>query len=84
MARLEKQSTATYCAVINDNGELNLGLGDMDIHQQITEHYVSSCWQIRFCVRLSALLTMQKKKKSNETCHHSLKTASDFDVALDR
>ncbi|KAM4734604.1 uncharacterized protein FYW61_007649 [Anableps anableps] len=41
VARLEKQNTATYCAVINDNGELSLGLGDMDIHQQITEHYVS-------------------------------------------
>ncbi|XP_047238373.1 pseudouridine-metabolizing bifunctional protein C1861.05 isoform X3 [Girardinichthys multiradiatus] len=41
VARLEKQNTATYCAVINENGELSLGLGDMDIHQQITEHYVS-------------------------------------------
>uniref|UniRef100_A0A3B3V3P8 Zgc:136858 n=1 Tax=Poecilia latipinna TaxID=48699 RepID=A0A3B3V3P8_9TELE len=41
VARLEKQNTATYCAVINDNGELSLGLGDMDIHQQITERYVS-------------------------------------------
>uniref|UniRef100_A0A3B5N1Z5 Zgc:136858 n=1 Tax=Xiphophorus couchianus TaxID=32473 RepID=A0A3B5N1Z5_9TELE len=70
VARLEKQSTATYCAVINDNGELSLGLGDMDIHQQITEHYVSSCWQIRFCVPLSALLTMQKK--INLTKPHNL------------
>lgn len=41
MARLEGQSTATYCAVITESGELSLGLGDMDIHQQITEHYVS-------------------------------------------
>ncbi|KAK5604567.1 hypothetical protein CRENBAI_015323 [Crenichthys baileyi] len=41
VARLEKQNTATYCAVINENGELSLGLGDMDVHQQITEHYVS-------------------------------------------
>ncbi|MED6260675.1 hypothetical protein ATANTOWER_025994 [Ataeniobius toweri] len=41
VARMEKQNTATYCAVINENGELSLGLGDMDIHQQITEHYVS-------------------------------------------
>ncbi|XP_054886583.1 uncharacterized protein zgc:136858 isoform X2 [Poeciliopsis prolifica] len=41
VARLGKQNTATYCAVITDNGELSLGLGDMDIHQQITEHYVS-------------------------------------------
>ncbi|XP_057692634.1 uncharacterized protein zgc:136858 [Corythoichthys intestinalis] len=39
--RLEGQSTATYCAVITENGELSLGLGDMDIHQQITEQYVS-------------------------------------------
>ncbi|XP_038164794.1 pseudouridine-metabolizing bifunctional protein C1861.05 isoform X4 [Cyprinodon tularosa] len=41
VARLEKQNTATYCAVINQNGELTLGLGDMDIHKQITEQYVS-------------------------------------------
>ncbi|KAM6937228.1 uncharacterized protein FYW49_021029 isoform 2-T2 [Xenentodon cancila] len=41
VARLKEQSTATYCAVITENGELSLGLGDMDIHQQITEHHVS-------------------------------------------
>uniref|UniRef100_A0A3Q2ZQT9 Zgc:136858 n=1 Tax=Kryptolebias marmoratus TaxID=37003 RepID=A0A3Q2ZQT9_KRYMA len=41
VARLEKQSTATYCAVITQNGELSLELGDMDIHQQINENYVS-------------------------------------------
>lgn len=42
VARLEDQSTATYCVVITENGELSLGLGDMDIHQHITEQYVSS------------------------------------------
>lgn len=42
VTRLEKQSTATYCAVITESGELTLGLGDMDIHKQITENYVSS------------------------------------------
>ncbi|XP_042268240.1 pseudouridine-5'-phosphate glycosidase isoform X3 [Thunnus maccoyii] len=41
VARLQDQSTATYCAVITESGELSLGLGDMDVHQQITEHYVS-------------------------------------------
>ncbi|XP_061533278.1 uncharacterized protein zgc:136858 [Phycodurus eques] len=41
VTRLEGQSTATYCAVITENGELSLGLGDMDIHQLITEQYVS-------------------------------------------
>uniref|UniRef100_A0AAQ5YAD8 Carbohydrate kinase PfkB domain-containing protein n=1 Tax=Amphiprion ocellaris TaxID=80972 RepID=A0AAQ5YAD8_AMPOC len=41
VARIEGQSTATYCAVITESGELSLGLGDMDIHQQITEQYVS-------------------------------------------
>jgi len=39
--RLEEQNTATYCAVITESGELSLGLGDMDVHQQITEQYVS-------------------------------------------
>uniref|UniRef100_A0A8B9VKS7 Carbohydrate kinase PfkB domain-containing protein n=1 Tax=Anas zonorhyncha TaxID=75864 RepID=A0A8B9VKS7_9AVES len=39
--QLERQSTATYCAVITSAGELSVGLGDMDIHQQITEQYVS-------------------------------------------
>lgn len=38
--RLEGKSTATYCAVITSAGELSVGLGDMDIHQQITEQYV--------------------------------------------
>lgn len=42
VARLEEQRTATYCAVITESGELSLGLGDMDIHEQITEQYVSS------------------------------------------
>ncbi|XP_027128831.1 pseudouridine-metabolizing bifunctional protein C1861.05 [Larimichthys crocea] len=41
VARLEEQSTATYCVVIAESGEMSLGLGDMDIHQQITEQYVS-------------------------------------------
>ncbi|KAM6293673.1 uncharacterized protein LJ264_016843 [Porphyrio hochstetteri] len=39
--QLEGKSTATYCAVITSAGELSVGLGDMDIHLQITEQYVS-------------------------------------------
>ncbi|XP_009678232.1 uncharacterized protein [Struthio camelus] len=39
--QLEGKSTATYCAVITSAGELSVGLGDMDIHQEITEQYVS-------------------------------------------
>ncbi|XP_063303670.1 uncharacterized protein LOC134602585 isoform X2 [Pelobates fuscus] len=39
--QMKGQKTATYCAVITDSGELSLGLGDMDIHHQITETYVS-------------------------------------------
>ncbi|KAL6106478.1 uncharacterized protein ACO6RY_10341 [Pungitius sinensis] len=39
--RLPEQNTATYCAVINESGELSLGLGDMEVHQQITQQYVS-------------------------------------------
>ncbi|NXJ59633.1 YOW5 protein, partial [Rostratula benghalensis] len=39
--QLEGKSTATYCAVITSTGELSIGLGDMDIHHQITEQYVS-------------------------------------------
>lgn len=41
VARLAEQSTATYCAVVAESGEMILGLGDMDIHQEITEKYVS-------------------------------------------
>uniref|UniRef100_A0A4W5MQK0 Zgc:136858 n=1 Tax=Hucho hucho TaxID=62062 RepID=A0A4W5MQK0_9TELE len=41
VAILKEQRTATYCAVITESGDLSLGLGDMDIHQQITEQYVS-------------------------------------------
>ncbi|XP_071654410.1 uncharacterized protein [Patagioenas fasciata] len=39
--QLEGKTTATYCAVVTSAGELSVGLGDMDIHQQITEQYVS-------------------------------------------
>ncbi|NXY73863.1 YOW5 protein, partial [Glareola pratincola] len=39
--QLEGKSTATYCAVITSTGELSVGLGDMEIHHQITEQYVS-------------------------------------------
>lgn len=42
VARLQEHRTATYCAVISGSGELKLGLGDMDIHQQITEQYVTT------------------------------------------
>ncbi|XP_064313097.1 uncharacterized protein LOC104043324 isoform X8 [Phalacrocorax carbo] len=39
--QLEGKSTATYCAVITSAGELRIALGDMDIHHQITDQYVS-------------------------------------------
>ncbi|XP_010220164.1 PREDICTED: pseudouridine-metabolizing bifunctional protein C1861.05-like [Tinamus guttatus] len=39
--QLEGKNTATYCAVITSAGELSVGLGDMDIHGEITEQYVS-------------------------------------------
>lgn len=42
VARLKQQSTATYCSIMAESGEMILGLGDMDIHQQITEEYVST------------------------------------------
>ncbi|XP_073506218.1 uncharacterized protein [Phyllobates terribilis] len=41
VAHLKGHHTATYCAVISGSGELSLGLGDMEIHQQITEKHVS-------------------------------------------
>ncbi|XP_043944411.1 pseudouridine-metabolizing bifunctional protein C1861.05-like [Protopterus annectens] len=42
VARFQDHRTATYCAVISGSGELKLGLGDMEIHQQITEQYVAT------------------------------------------
>ncbi|XP_023654009.2 uncharacterized protein [Paramormyrops kingsleyae] len=41
VAKLREQRTATYCVMITKTGELSMGLGDMDIHQQITTQYVS-------------------------------------------
>uniref|UniRef100_A0A4W3JZI2 Zgc:136858 n=1 Tax=Callorhinchus milii TaxID=7868 RepID=A0A4W3JZI2_CALMI len=41
VARLPSCNTATYCVVITGTGELCMGIGDMDIHQQITEQYTS-------------------------------------------
>lgn len=52
MAKLEEQSTAIYCVVIAESGEMSLGLGDMDIHQQITEQYVSSTDSQLYMVRV--------------------------------
>ncbi|XP_075712019.1 uncharacterized protein LOC142748716 isoform X2 [Rhinoderma darwinii] len=41
VVHVKGHNTATYCAVISGSGELSLGLGDMEIHQQITEKHVS-------------------------------------------
>ncbi|XP_072001353.1 uncharacterized protein [Engystomops pustulosus] len=41
VAHLKGHNTATYCAVISGSGDLSLGLGDMEIHQQITTKHVS-------------------------------------------
>lgn len=38
---LEGERTATYCAVLQKGGQLLFGIGDMDIHSQITPEYVS-------------------------------------------
>ena len=34
-------STASYSAIMNNGGELLMGVGDMDIHDQISPEYVS-------------------------------------------
>ncbi|ELT92569.1 hypothetical protein CAPTEDRAFT_92526 [Capitella teleta] len=39
--RLPSHSTATYCAVLSSSGELIYGVGDFDIHSQISTDYVS-------------------------------------------
>uniref|UniRef100_A0ACB8FMC5 Uncharacterized protein n=1 Tax=Sphaerodactylus townsendi TaxID=933632 RepID=A0ACB8FMC5_9SAUR len=41
VSQLDGHNTATYCLVVASSGEVRLGLGDMEIHQQITEQYVS-------------------------------------------
>lgn len=38
---MEGHRTATYCAVLQKGGQLLFGIGDMDIHSQITPEYVS-------------------------------------------
>ncbi|XP_078333760.1 uncharacterized protein LOC111122585 [Crassostrea virginica] len=37
---LEGERTATYCAVLQKGGQLLFGIGDMDIHSQITPEYI--------------------------------------------
>ena len=34
-------ATATYCLTLTDQGDLNLGLGDMAIHQTISGMYIA-------------------------------------------
>lgn len=48
--QLKGHNTATYCAVITGTGELTFGLGDMEIHQQITEQYVRSSYSLLIAV----------------------------------
>ncbi|KAG2468853.1 YOW5 protein, partial [Polypterus senegalus] len=48
IARLRENSTATYCAVITNKGEIKLGFGDMDIHQEITKNYVDRLCSIHY------------------------------------
>lgn len=64
MARLQGQSTATYCAVIAESGDLSLGLGDMDIHQQITEKYVG-CVNTKSLIKLLRLMSSEHSTR----CH---------------
>lgn len=47
---MEGHRTATYCAVLQKGGQLLFGIGDMDIHSQITPEYVSimQVWQTSF------------------------------------
>ncbi|XP_029553049.1 uncharacterized protein LOC115152375 [Salmo trutta] len=40
VARLQEQRNTTYCAVMTENGDLSLGLGDMLNRQRITEQYL--------------------------------------------
>lgn len=40
--RTSAQPTATYCAVLENSGEVFLGVGDMNIHNQISIQHVSS------------------------------------------
>lgn len=37
---MEGHRTATYCAVLQKGGQLLFGIGDMDIHAQITPEYI--------------------------------------------
>ncbi|KAJ8321975.1 hypothetical protein KUTeg_000446 [Tegillarca granosa] len=39
--KMANHSTATYCAVLKESGELMFGIGDMDIHNHISPSYVS-------------------------------------------
>lgn len=41
VASLDNFNTATYCAVLRNGGELLFGIGDMDVHNQITPELVS-------------------------------------------
>ena len=38
-------ATATYCLTLTDQGDLNLGLGDMAIHQSISGEHSETKWE---------------------------------------
>ncbi|KAK3596357.1 hypothetical protein CHS0354_037075 [Potamilus streckersoni] len=41
VVQIDDISTATYCAIMRESGELMFGIGDMDIHSHITPKYLS-------------------------------------------
>ena len=61
-------STAKYCALLNEQGELMYGLGDMDIHQLITPRVIDECSHL---ISESPLVTFDGNI-SNETLVHLL------------
>ena len=40
--KVDSHHSALYCALLKDSGELIYGLGDFDIHAQVTSGYVST------------------------------------------
>ena len=40
--KIDSHHSALYCALLKDSGELIYGLGDFDIHAQVTSGYVST------------------------------------------
>jgi len=76
--KLEDQSTATYTAILDRSGECIFGVGDMDIHSQISRDYLVS---IEDKIREASLMVLDGNIPE-DTIDYALKLCSENNIPV--